>query len=136
MAPLLGTAIAQPELAGSDIGWLVHRVRHHHRLAAVEHDPGGLVGIADGARIEAVRHVTIGDHTSTLHRLGELGVFPQPVVDGAVAHVEAVGQVQVGGAGQAKLEGLRGEFRLVERRPSGPVHDRSSRRCGRRMIRT
>jgi hypothetical protein len=97
-------------------------MRHRHRFAAVEHDPGGLVGIADGARIEAVRHVTVGEAASPLHRLGELRVFLQPVVDRAVANVEAIGQVAVGGARQAKLEGLRGEFRLVERRPSGSIH--------------
>jgi hypothetical protein len=74
-----------------------------------------------------VRHFAVGNGTSTLHRLGELGAFLQPVVDRAVAHVETVGQVEVGGAGQAKLEGLLGEFRLVERRPSRSVHDRSSR---------
>jgi hypothetical protein len=102
-------------------------VRHRHRLAAVEHNPGGLVGIADGARIEAVRDATVGESASTPHRLGELGMFLQPVVDRAVAYLEGVSQVAVGGASQAKLEGLLGKFRLVERRPSGSVHDRSSR---------
>jgi hypothetical protein len=126
-APLLGAAVAQPEDAGPDVGRFVHRVRQDHRLALVEHDPGGLVGIADRARIEAVRDLAVGQCASTLHRLGELGMFLQPVVDRAVADLEGVGQVEVGGAGQAKLEGLLGEFRLVERRPSGSVHDRSSR---------
>jgi hypothetical protein len=102
-------------------------VGHRDQFAAVEHDPGGLVGVADRARIEAARHLAIGQRAATLHRLGELGMFPQPVVDRAVADLEGVGQVAVGGAGQAKLEGLLGEFRLVERRPSGSVHDQSSR---------
>jgi len=102
-------------------------MRHRDQFAAVEHDPGGLVGITDGARIEAVRDATVGESASTLHRLGELGMFLQPVVDRAVADLEGVGQVAVGGASQAKLEGLRGEFRLVERRPSGSVHDQSSK---------
>jgi hypothetical protein len=93
----------------------------------MEHDPGGLVGVADGARIEAVRHFAVGEAASAFHRLGELGVSLQPVVDRAVADLESVGQIAVGGASQAKLEGLLGEFRLVERRPSGSVHDRSSR---------
>jgi hypothetical protein len=93
----------------------------------MEHDPGGLVGVADGARIEGVRDATVGERASTLHRLGELGMFQQPVVDRAVAHLEGVSQVAVGGAGQAKLEGLLGEFRHVTRRPSRSVHDRSSR---------
>jgi hypothetical protein len=97
-------------------------MRHRDQFAAVEHDPGGLVGITDGARIEAVRDATIGERASTLHRLGELGMFLQPVVDRAVADLEGVGQVLVGGARQAKLEGLLGEFRLVERRPSGSIH--------------
>jgi hypothetical protein len=119
---LLGTAVAQPEDAGPNIGRLVHRLGHRHRLAAVEHDPGGLVGVADGARIEAVRDATVGESASPLHRLGELGMFLQPVVDRAVADLEGVGQVLVGGARQAKLEGLRGKFRLVERRPSGSIH--------------
>jgi hypothetical protein len=88
----------------------------------VEHDPGALVGIADGARIEAVRDATVGESASPLHRLGEFGAFLQPVVDRAVANVEGVGQILVGGARQAKLEGLLGECRLVERRPSGSVH--------------
>jgi hypothetical protein len=105
----------------------VHRLRHHHRLALIEQHLGGLVGIADGARIEAARHLAVGDGAHAFHRLGELGDSLQPVVDRAVAYVEAVGQVAVGGARQAKLEGLFGEFRLVERRPSGSVHDRSSR---------
>jgi len=124
---LLGTAVAQPEGAGPDVGRLVHRVRHRDQFAAVEHNSGRLVGIADGARIEAVRDATVGEIASPLHRLGELGMFLQPVVDRAVAHLEGVGEVLVGGARQAKLEGLRGEFRLVERRPSRSVHDRSSR---------
>jgi hypothetical protein len=111
-------------------------VRHRDQLALVEQDPTGFVGITDGARIEAVRDATVGEIASTLHRLGELGMFVQPVVDRAVADLEGVGQVLVGGARQAKLEGLSGEFRLVERRPSGSVHDLSSRWCGRRMIRT
>jgi hypothetical protein len=102
-------------------------VRHRDQLALVEQDAGGLIGITDGARIEAMRDTTVGEIASTLHRLGELGMFLQPVVDRAVADLEAVGQVLVGGARQAKLEGLFGEFRLVERRPSGSVHDRSSR---------
>jgi hypothetical protein len=69
-----------------------------------------------------VRHLAIGQRASAPHRLGELGVFAQPVVDRAVADLEGVGQVAVGGAGQAKLEGLLGEFRLVVRGPSGSVH--------------
>jgi hypothetical protein len=93
----------------------------------VEHSPGGLIGIADGARIEAVRDATVGKIASTLHRLDELGMFLQPVVDRAVANLEGVGEVAVGGASQAKLEGLRREFRLIERRPSGAIHGRSSR---------
>jgi hypothetical protein len=124
---LLGTAVLQPEHTGPDIGRFVHRLRHHHRRAAIQQHLGGVVGVADGARIEAVRHLAVGDGTSTLHRLGELGDSLQPIVDRAVAYVETVGQVAVGGASQAKLEGLFGEFRLVERRPSGSVHDRSSR---------
>jgi hypothetical protein len=102
-------------------------MRHRHRLAAVEHDPGGLVGVADGARIEAVRDATVGEAASAFHRLGERGMFQQPVVDRAVADLEGVGQVLIGGASQAELEGLLGEFRLIERRPSGSVHDRFSR---------
>jgi hypothetical protein len=111
-------------------------MRHRDQFAAVEHNPGGLVGIADGTRIEVVRDAAVGERASTLHRLGELGMFLQPVVDRAVADLEGVGQILVGGARQAKLEGLLGKFRLVERRPSGSVHDRSSRGYGRRMIRT
>jgi hypothetical protein len=102
-------------------------VRHRDQFALVEHNPGALVGITDGARIEAVRDATVGESASALHRLGELGMFLQPVVDRAVADLESVGEILVGGARQAKLEGLFGEFRLVERRPSGSVHDRSSR---------
>jgi hypothetical protein len=96
----------------------------------MEQNPAGLVGVADGARIEAVRDAAVGETASPLHRLGELGMFLQPVVDRAVADLEGVGQVPVGGARQAKLEGLRGEFRLVERRPPGSVHDRSSSDAG------
>ena len=72
--------------------------------------------------MEGARHRAVGDHAAVLHRLGELGLFLQPVVDRAVADLEGVGEVAVGGAGQAKLEGLLGEFRLVERRPPGSVH--------------
>jgi hypothetical protein len=49
-------------------------------------------------------------------------MFLQPVVDRAVADLEGVGQILVGGARQAKFEGLPGKFRLVERRPSGSIH--------------
>jgi hypothetical protein len=69
-----------------------------------------------------VRDATVGESASPLHRLGELGMFLQPVVDRAVADLEGVGEVPIGGARQAKLEGLLGVFRLVERRPSGSVH--------------
>jgi hypothetical protein len=100
----------------------VHRLRQDHRLAFAEHDPGGLVAVADGAGIKAVRHLAVGQGAAAFHRLGELGVFAQPVVDRAVANLERVGQVAVDGAGQAKLEGLLGEFRLVVRGPSRSVH--------------
>jgi len=69
-----------------------------------------------------VRHLAVGQGAAASHRLGELGVFAQPVVDRAVADLERVGEVAVGAAGQAKLEGLLGEFGFVERRPSGSVH--------------
>jgi hypothetical protein len=100
----------------------VHRLSHDHRLAPIEHDPGGLVTVADSTRIKAARHRAVGEGPAAFHRLGELGLLLQPVVDGAVADLERVGEVAVGGAGQAKLEGLLGEFRLVERWPSGCVH--------------
>jgi hypothetical protein len=92
----------------------------------MEQHLGGLVGVADGPRIDAVRHLAVGDAAAALHRLGELGVLVQPVVDGAVADLEGVGELVVGGAGEAKLEGLLGKFQLVERGPSGSVHDRFS----------
>jgi hypothetical protein len=104
----------------------MHRVRHRHRLAVMEQDPRGLVAVADGPRIEAVRHLAVGKVASAPHRQGELGVFSQPVVDRAVSYVEAIGQFLVGGARQAQPVGLLGEFRLVKRRPSGSVHRRSS----------
>jgi hypothetical protein len=127
VAPLLGTAVAQPEDGGPDVGRLVHRLLQGHRLALAEHDPGGLVAVADGAGIEAVRHLAVGQAAPASHRLGELGMFVQPVVDRAVADLERLGEVAVGGAGQAQFEGLLGEFRLVVRGPSGSVHDPSSR---------
>jgi hypothetical protein len=68
-----------------------------------------------------MRDATVGESASPLHRLGEFGAFLQPVVDRAVANLEGVGQILVGGARQAKLEGLLGECRLVERRPSGSI---------------
>ncbi len=104
----------------------MHRVRHRHRLAAVEHDPRGLVAVADGTRVEAVRDFAVGKAASAPRRQGELGVFSQPVVDRAASHVEAIGQLLVDGASQAQPVGLLGEFRLVKRRPSGSVHRRSS----------
>jgi hypothetical protein len=82
--------------------------------------------------MKGARHCAVGEHASALHRLGELGLFLQPVVDGAVADLERVGEVAVGGAGQAKLEGLLGKFRLVERGPPGSVHI-DPPRCRRRM---
>jgi hypothetical protein len=72
--------------------------------------------------MEGTRHRAVGEGAAAFHRLGELGLFLQPVVDGAVADLERVGEVAVGGAGQAKLEGLLGEFRLVERGASRSVH--------------
>ena len=125
-ASLLRTAVAQPEDAGADVGREMHRVPHRHRLAAVEQDPRAFVAVADGPRVEAVRHFAVGKAASAPHRRGELGMFAQPVVDRAVAHVEAIRQFLVGGASQAQPVGLLGEFRLVKRRPSGSVHRRSS----------
>jgi len=104
----------------------MHRLPHRHRLAAVEQDLRAFVAVADGPRVEAVRHLAVGKAASAPHRLGELGVFAQPIVDRAVSHVEAVRQFLVGGASQAQPVGLLGEFRLVKRRPSGSVHRRSS----------
>jgi hypothetical protein len=72
--------------------------------------------------MERTRHRAVGEDAAALHRLGKLGMFLQPIIDRAVADLEGVGEVAVGGAGQAKLQGLLGEFRLVERRPSGSVH--------------
>jgi hypothetical protein len=105
----------------------MHRLPHRHRLAAVEQDLRAFVAVADGPRVEAVRHLAVGKAASAPHRLGELGVFSQPIVDRAVSHVEAIRQFLVGGASQAQPVGLLGEFRLVKRRPSGSVHRRSSR---------
>jgi hypothetical protein len=72
--------------------------------------------------MEGARHRAVGEGAAAPHRLGEFGLLLQPVVDCAVTDLERVGEVAVGGAGQAKLEGLLGEFRLVERWPSGCVH--------------
>jgi hypothetical protein len=72
--------------------------------------------------MEGARHRAVGEHAAAFHRLGELGLFLQPVVDRAAADLERIGEVAVGGASQAKLEGLLGEFRLVERGASGSVH--------------
>jgi len=82
--------------------------------------------------MEGARHRAVGEGASAFHRLGEFGLFLQPVVDGAVADLERVGKVTVGGAGQAKLEGLLGEFRFVERGSSGSVHVHPPK-CRRRM---
>ena len=59
-APLLRAAVAQPEDAGPDVGRAMHRLPHRHRLAAVEQDPRALVVVADGPRVEAVRHLAVG----------------------------------------------------------------------------
>jgi hypothetical protein len=83
--------------------------------------------------MEGPRHRAVGERAAAPHRLGELGLLLQPVVDGAVADFERVGEVAVGGAGQAKLEGLLGEFRLVERGPSGSVHV-DPPGCGRKIV--
>jgi hypothetical protein len=104
----------------------MHRVPHRHRLAAVEQDPRALVVVADGPRVQTLRHFAVGKAPSASHRLGELRVFAQPVVDRAVSHAETIGQFLVGGASQAQLVGLLGEFWLVKRRPPGSVHHRSS----------
>jgi hypothetical protein len=104
----------------------MHRVPHRHRLATVEQDPRAFVAVAHGTRVEAVRHLAVGKAASAPHRLSELGVFAQPIVDRAVSHIEAISQFLVGGAGQAQRVGLLGEFRLVKRRPSGSIHHRSS----------
>jgi hypothetical protein len=79
----------------------MHHVPHRHRLAAVEQDARGFVVVADGPCVEAARHLAIGKAASASHRLGELGVSAQPVVDRATPHVEAIGQFLVGGARQA-----------------------------------
>jgi hypothetical protein len=104
----------------------MHRLPHRHRLAAVEQDPRALVVVADGPRVQALRHFAVGKAASASHRLGELWVFSQPVVDRAVSHAKTIGQFLVGRARQAQLVCLFGEFRLVKRRPSGSVHHRSS----------
>jgi hypothetical protein len=83
--------------------------------------------------MEGARHRTVGEHAAALHRLGELGLLLQPVIDRAVADFEGVGEVAVGGAGQAMLEGLLGEFRLVERGASRSVHV-DPPRCGRKIV--
>jgi hypothetical protein len=79
----------------------MHHVPHAHRLAVMEQDTRGLVVVADGPCVEAVRDLAVGKAASASHRLGELGVFAQPVVDRAASHVEAISQFLVGGARQA-----------------------------------
>jgi hypothetical protein len=79
----------------------MHHVPHLHRLAVMEQDARGLVVVADGPRVEAVRHLAVGKAASASHRHGELGVSAQPVVDRAASHVEAIGQFLVGGSRQA-----------------------------------
>ena len=70
------------------------------------------VSVADGPAIEIVRDLPVGDQAAAPHGVGEVGMGLQPPVDRSPRDVEGLGEVVVGGAGQAELVGLLDEFLL------------------------
>jgi hypothetical protein len=79
----------------------MHHVPHAHRLALMKQDSRSLIVVADRPCVETLRHLAVGKAASASDRLGEVGVFAQPVVDRAASHLEAIGQLLIGGARQA-----------------------------------
>jgi hypothetical protein len=103
IAPALAAAVAQPEDAGLDIGRIVGRAGH--RLELATDDDRALDGsvVSDRARIEAARHLGVGDEPAAPHGLAEVGVPGDPIVDGAWGYGEERRQLVVGRAEQAVI---------------------------------
>jgi hypothetical protein len=95
-------------------------------LAAIEEDLLDLVVVAGNAREQRFDRDGIGNVTTLLHGLGELGMGREPQVDGAAGHAEAAGQIGIGGAARAELAGATGVLGFVEGWASGTGHGRYS----------
>src|SRR6266576_18416 len=71
-------------------------------LATMEHVLLAFMGVAHGTGQELVGDDHIDDVASLAHRLGELGMDSQPLVDGRARDLEEGRQLVVGPAQQAK----------------------------------
>lgn len=98
VAPQLGLPVAQPEHAGVGVGRIVDLGRDDLLLAAERFATLDDLLEADGALVEAVRHLGVGQQPAVAHGLAERGVRGHPVVDGARAHLEELRKLLVGGA--------------------------------------
>lgn len=125
IAPRLSPAVAQPEDAGLRIGREVDVGLEVLGFAAIEGGALDLALEADGAGIEAVRDLRIGDQAAALHGRFEVGLAGDPVVDGAPRDAEELAELLVGRAEQAVLVRLLAEVGLVGRGASVGVHARN-----------
>jgi hypothetical protein len=76
-------AVAQPEHAGLGVGRVGHRVGDLVLLAPVERGAGDLVAETLGPLEQGADDYAVGDSAAAIHRVGEVGMGGDPVVDGA-----------------------------------------------------
>jgi hypothetical protein len=91
-------------------------------LAGSADDTFHVVRVADGALIQAFRHLGVGKSARPLHFVLELGDGRDPVVDGARAHTEEFAQPCLGGAEQAVIVRKLAVFGAVAAGASGGAH--------------
>jgi hypothetical protein len=102
---------------------MVHRVGEGVLAALVQHGALDLLLIAHGALVETARHPGIGHDPALAHRRGERRMRRDPVVDGARADAEEVGQLRIGGAEQAVVARELAIVAAVEGGTSGIAHE-------------
>ncbi len=89
--PVLALAVAQPEHAGLGVGRIGHGVGDRLLVAAIVRGAGDLVAEPLGALEQGTDDHAIGDGAAAIHRVGEVGVGGDPVVDGAGGNAEEAG---------------------------------------------
>jgi len=102
---------------------MVHRVGEGVFPALVQHGALDRLLIAHGALVEAARHPGVSHDPALAHGRGERRVRRDPVVDGARADAQELGQLRIGGAQQAVVARELAKVGAVKRGTSGVAHE-------------